>query len=121
MAMNFLYTLAAENPVDHVGNVAPAWGIGELFGMKNVWIWNAHVGSLVLSGLITVALLWWAAKRIATGPEQLGSGRFVTSNPLAHAIEVVCVYLRESTVRPLLGERTDRFMPFLWTIFFFIL
>ena len=36
-------------------------------------------------------------------------------------IEVICDYLRENTVRPLIGERTNKMMPFLWTIFFFIL
>ena len=89
--------------------------------MKGVWLWSAHVGTLLLSGIITVALLWWAAMRIKTGPESEGTGRYVTSNPIAHTIEVICSYLRDTTVQPLLGDRTDRFMPFLWTVFFFIL
>jgi F-type H+-transporting ATPase subunit a len=111
--------LGSQNPVDHVVN--QPYAFSDLFGLKNVWVWSAHVGNLVLSGILTVGLLWWAARRIATGPESQGSARYVTSNPLAHAIEVVCVYLRDTTVAPLLGARTDRFMPFLWTIFFFIL
>lgn len=122
MLSDFMVTLGAgSNPVDHVVNSVPTWGMGRLFGLENVWLWNAHVGTLVLSGVITVALLWWAASKIKTGPEHLGSGRYLTSSPIAHAIEVVCLYLRESTCRPLLGDRTDRFMPFLWTVFFFIL
>jgi len=63
----------------------------------------------------------WVAGKIATGPESDGSGRFVTKNPFAHMIEVICTYLREQVVRPLLGQRTDKFMGFLWTLFFFIL
>lgn len=119
--MDAFLTLAAENPVDHVVNAAPHWGVGELFGMKGVWLWSSHVGNLVLAGLLTVALLWWASTKIRTGPAALGVGRYVTSNPLAHMVEVICLYLRESTARPLLGSRTDAFMPFLWTMFFFIL
>ncbi len=116
-----LFTLAADNPVDHVVNSVPSWGIGNLFGLENVWLWSAHVGTLLLSGLITIGLLWFAASKIKTGPESQGAARYTTKNPLAHCIEVICIYLRDTTVYPLLHGRTDRFMPFLWTIFFFIL
>ncbi len=121
MLSNFSILLASENPVDHVVNSVPHWGVGKLFGLENVWLWNAHVGTLVLAGLITILLLWWAASKIATGPASQGTSRYLTTNPFAHAIEVICLYLRDSTVRPLLGERADKFMPFLWTVFFFIL
>lgn len=121
MTSDLMFILGATNPVEHVVNTVPSWGIGELFGMKGVWLWSAHVGTLLLSGLITIILLWWAASKIKTGPASQGTGRFVTSSPLAHTIEVICTYLRDTTVRPLLGERTDKFMPFLWTVFFFIL
>lgn len=116
-----LVVLAASNPVDHVVNSVPSWGIGRLFGMDGVWIWSAHVGTLLLAGLLTVLVMLFAASRIATGPERLGAARYTTRNPLAHMIEVVLLYLRDTTARPLLEGRTDRFMPFLWTVFFFIL
>ncbi len=109
----------ATNPVDHVVN--KPWIIGDLFGMKGVWIWSAHVGNLVLSGLITMVVLMYAASRIRTGPESQGTNRYITTSPFAHMIEVVCTYLRDQTVRPLLGDRTDKFIGFLWTVFFFIL
>jgi F-type H+-transporting ATPase subunit a len=112
-------TLAADNPVDHVVN--QHFFSTDLFGMKDVWLWSSHVGNLILSGIITVGVLWFAASKIKTGPASQGTGRYVTSNPFAHMIEVICTYLRDGTVRPLLGDRTDKFMPFLWTIFFFIL
>jgi F-type H+-transporting ATPase subunit a len=114
-----LLTLASQNPVDHVVNEG-FWS-GRLFGIDNVWIWSAHVGNLVLSGILTILVMSFAAKRISTGPESQGVNRYITRNPVAHAIEVILVYLRENTVRPLLGSRTDRYMPLLWTFFFFIL
>ncbi len=106
--------LAASNPVDHVVN-QPFWVQG------GYWLWSAHVGNLILAGLITLVVLSYAAARIKTGPETQGTDRYVTKGHFAHMIEVICVYLRENSVRPLLGARTDRFMPFLWTVFFFIL
>ncbi len=36
-------------------------------------------------------------------------------------IESVCVYLREEVARPLMGEHTDHYVGFVWTVFFFIL
>ncbi|HYE63500.1 MAG TPA: F0F1 ATP synthase subunit A [Phycisphaerales bacterium] len=116
-------TLAAENPVDHVVNQAPhySWAVGDLFGLHGVWLWSAHVGNLILAGILTLLLLAFAARRIQTGDAAQGTDRYVTKNAFAHMIEVICVYLRDNTVRPLLGDRTDKFMPFLWTFFFFIL
>src|SRR5690606_6817820 len=103
------------NPVEHVVNhpfikTEGGW-----------WIWSAHMGNLVLSALILIPLMLYVAKCIEPGPASMGNERFVPRNKLAHMIEVICVYLRDVTVRPLLGERTDKFMPFLWTLFFFIL
>ena len=111
--------LASQNPVDHMVNQG-FWS-GRLFGIDNVWLWSAHVGNLVLSGILTILVMAYAAKRISTGPESEGVDRYLTRNSFAHMIEVILVYLRENTVRPLLGSRTDRFMPLLWTFFFFIL
>ena len=72
MFSDLIFILAQENPVDHVVNSVPSWGTGDLFGMKGVWLWNAHVGTLLLSGIITIALLWWAATKIRTGSELAG-------------------------------------------------
>jgi F-type H+-transporting ATPase subunit a len=116
---DLLFTLAASNPVDHIVN--QGYATGNLFGMEGVWIWSAHVGNLILAGLLTVAVLFFAASRIETGPQSQGTDRFITTNPLAHMIEVIITYLQNTAIRPLLGDRTERFMPFLMTIFFFIL
>lgn len=36
-------------------------------------------------------------------------------------IESVCVFLRDKMAKPILGESTDDYLAFIWTIFFFIL
>jgi F-type H+-transporting ATPase subunit a len=107
--------LGAANPVEHVVN-HPFW-VTE----GGWWLWSAHMGNLVLSALILIPMMLYVAKCIEPGPASMGNERFVPRNKFAHLIEVICVYLRDVTVRPLLGERTDKFMPFLWTLFFFIL
>ncbi|MFN0132921.1 MAG: F0F1 ATP synthase subunit A [Phycisphaerales bacterium] len=105
----------AANPVEHVINHKFIVDDG------GWWLWSGHVGNLILSGLIMIFGFNWLASKIATGDESLGHGRYVARGKLAHMLEVICVYLRENTVRPMLGERTRAFMPYLWTLFFFIL
>jgi F-type H+-transporting ATPase subunit a len=110
-------TLAAD-PVQHVVN---HYFHGIEWNGQHLWLWSSNIGTLLLAGILTVLVLFWASKHIATGPVEEGTNRFVTRNPFAHMIEVICSYLRDNTVRPLLGDRTDRFMPILWSFFFFIL
>lgn len=107
--------LAADDPLAHVVN-APA-----VVNEQGYWLWSANQGVLVLSGLLLIVVGIWAAGKIRTGPKTQGAEAFVTKNRFAHMIEVICVYLREEVARPLLLDRTDKLMPFLWTIFFFIL
>ena len=111
--MNGLLTLA-ENPVSHVINHKFA----EVTGW---WVWSSAQGNLLLTAVIMLALGPYVARKIATGPESEGHDRYVTKNIFAHMIEVICVYLRDQVIEPLLHERTKKFLPFLLILFFFIL
>lgn len=110
-----MLSLAADSPADHVYNHVFAKNA------EGFWVWSGNQGNLVLSMLILIVVGWWAASKIATGPKTQGTDAYITKNKFAHMIEVICVYLREEVARPLLGSRTNKLMPFLWTIFFFIL
>jgi F-type H+-transporting ATPase subunit a len=107
-------TLAAD-PVAHVIN--HPWLISE----DGTWLWSSSQSNLVFTSALLLIIGLLVAKAVSTGESDQGHWRFVTKSRFAHMIEVICGYLRESTVRPLLHERTNRFMPFLWTLFFFIL
>ncbi len=108
-------TLGASNPLDHVLNHIAVW-------TESGWvIWSSIQTNLIISGIIMLFLGPWIAKRVATGGESEGHDRYVTRNPFAQMVEVICVYLRDVVVEPMLHGRTAVFMPFLWTLFFFIL
>ncbi len=113
--MNTLFTLAAGSPADHVYNHPTIVTDG------GWWVWSANQTNLVISGILIVLIGLYVASRVKTGPESQGHNRYVTKGRFAHMIEVIAVYLREETIRPLLGDRTEKMTPFLWTIFFFIL
>lgn len=108
-------TLAAADPVAHVINHP------YIISEGGWWIWSSSQTNLVLSGLIITVLGLLMAKAVSTGPESEGHARYVTRNPFLHMIEVIASYLKDKTIRPLLGKRADAMAPFLWTLFFFIL
>ena len=47
--------------------------------------------------------------------------RKIIPTGLYNLIESVCVFLREELAKPILGEFTDKFISFVWTLFFFVL
>jgi F-type H+-transporting ATPase subunit a len=109
-----LFTLASD-PLDHVVNHKA------IMTPDGWWVWSGNQGVLALTGLVMVVVGMWAAGKIRTGPKGEGAEAYVTKNRFAHMIEVIATYLREEVARPLLHDRTEKLMPFLWTVFFFIL
>jgi F-type H+-transporting ATPase subunit a len=74
---------------------------------------TAHQILLIGAAVFTIALFWWAARRIETKPQKKG---------LLALLEVGLVWVRDDIVYPWLGEeRGRRYLPFFWTLFFFIL
>ena len=109
------FTLASADPVAHVINHpfivnADGW-----------WIWSTAQTNMVLSAIILIVGGMFVAKAVSTGDEADGHARWITKSRFAHMIEVIFGYLRDQTIRPLLHERTNKFLPFLMTVFFFIL
>jgi F-type H+-transporting ATPase subunit a len=49
-----------------------------------------------------------------------GVGQMVPTG-FANFVEAVCQYLRKEIAEPNLGEHTDRFIKYIWTVFFFVL
>lgn len=74
---------------------------------------TAHQILLIVAAVFTIALFWWAARRIETKPQKKG---------IVALLEVGLVFVRDDIVYPWLGpERGRRYLPFFWTLFFFIL
>ena len=85
----------------------------DLLDYKLIGPLTAHQVLLIFCGLFTIGLFWWAAKRITTHPKKTG---------VVALLEVALVWVRDEIVYPWLGpERGRRYLPFLWTLFFFIL
>jgi F-type H+-transporting ATPase subunit a len=93
--------LAAEDIVHHLLDYELPWGV------------TAHQVLLAAIAVFTIGLFGWAAKRITTQPRKTG---------VVALLEVALVWVRDEIVYAWLGpERGRRYLPFFWTLFFFIL
>jgi F-type H+-transporting ATPase subunit a len=107
--------MAAEafNPITHVAD-SHEFEIYEGFAFHLPFgITKFHV-LVTLSALIVFVTFAWLAKRIQSGERPQGR--------LVNFLEMILVFIRDQVARPSIGEHDfRRFLPFLWTIFLFIL
>src|SRR4051812_22911201 len=82
------------------GEPAPA------FGLSN------HLIMMLLSALLVFVLFSYVGAR---------SKKTMVPTGLHNLLESILSFLRTQVIRPALGESADRFTPFIWTVFFFIL
>lgn len=87
---------------------------GLLTPSGQITVFSDHISMVVLAGLLLVLFVPRAVGK-RTGVNNL------VPTGLGNALEFVCSFLREQVGRPYLGEHTDRFIPYIWSVFFFIL
>ncbi len=107
--------LAAGNPLSHVVD-HPIVKIGESW--TGFTIVSYHVVMQIVAALLLFVVIPGAIRR------RNGGGNIVselTPTGFRNAIEAICSYLRDEVARPALQHHTDRFIPYLWSAFFFIL
>tara|TARA_X000000368_G_C23049818_1_gene720846 strand:+ start:2433 stop:3332 length:900 start_codon:yes stop_codon:yes gene_type:complete len=111
--------LASDNPIHHILD-KPVSGM-EHITLLGKPAFTMHMVSLVIAAIVTFLILKIAAKRISVGHESQGTDRFLTKGRIPQIIEVITLYLRDNVIRPVLGHDTDKFLPYLLSVFFFIL
>lgn len=107
-------TLALSPGKELLGHVLPH----ELFSIAGFEVTNHLVMTLVAAALV-VLVFGWVAKRMRItndGPEG-----YLTKGVVAHLFEVLCMFIREYVTRPALGHLTDRYIGYVWSMFFFVL
>jgi F-type H+-transporting ATPase subunit a len=99
--------LAAENPLNHVVDHAIVKTSG------GWWVLTNHMVMLMISAALMLLIFPKMTKRYRDG-EHVPTG---TRN----FFEAIMLYMRDDVVKPLLGPQTTAYIPYLWTLFFFIL
>ena len=123
--MNLLLA-SGDNPLGHVVD-KPMYGLNAPASWS-AWRFTADPGvpvscmMIIFSGLLVCFLLWRAAKSIQTGPESQGTERYIARGRLGQFVESIVVALRDQMLAPVMGEaQTRRYLPFLLSLFFFLL
>lgn len=92
----------------------------EIFGF-DIHLPTIRIGSWELR--ITKHRVWWVLAGLLVLAMTLGARRKKEPVPtgLRNALEVLIVFVRDDVVKPNLGEKTDKFMPYFLTLFTAIL
>src|SRR5436190_23647797 len=109
-----------ESPLEHIVQhplVERTSTVGPLTPNGRITVFSDQIAMIALAGLLLVALVPLMVKRRrgAAGVDALvpaGS---------ANMLEAVCEYLRKEVAQPVLQEHTDRFIKYIWSVFFFVL
>lgn len=107
--------LLAEYAPDPIGHTLDK----ELIG-SGLFAITMQTLTLFVAFFILLFVMSRVANKIAVGPESEGTDRYLTKGRLAQIFEVIIIGLRDAFIRPQLGEDTNKFLPFLLTLFFFI-
>lgn len=117
-------SLAASGGFDPTDHVAP-WPLFEVgpltigpLSLGPATITNQMLMAAVATVMVLAACVH-ASRRIAVR----GSGvdAYLTRGRFSQVIEAICEFLREQVARPNLGHLTDRYIGYVWSMFFFIL
>jgi len=112
--------VAAENPLEHVIQhplVTRPAHLGPLTPRGEITLLSNHIVMMLVAALLLILFLPALVRRRA-GSDPIG--RLVPTG-FANLIEMICQYLRTEVAEPALREHTDRFVNYIWSVFFFIL
>jgi F0F1-type ATP synthase membrane subunit a len=104
------FLAASGNPIEHVLPQVLHWSNHTPVRIGPFLVTNQMLMAVV-AGVLMLLIFPAMFRRAQSGPPK-GARNF---------FEAILEFLRVEVFRPALKEHTDRFVPFLWTLFFFIL
>lgn len=108
--MNLPAVLASANPIEHVTDHPHVQ-------IDGVTVLSNHVLMQILAAVLLVLIVPAVVRLRRTGD----AVNDLSPRGVGNFFEAICNYLRNEVVRPALREHTDRFIGYIWTVFFFIL
>ncbi|HEX9943935.1 MAG TPA: F0F1 ATP synthase subunit A [Thermoanaerobaculia bacterium] len=114
------FLMMAADPLEHVVQhpiVQKPANLGFLTPEGKISLLTDQTATLIVAGLLLILFLPALVKR-RRGTDEVG--RLVPAGP-ANLLEMICEYLRKEIAQPNLHEHTDRFIKYIWSVFFFIL
>jgi len=113
------FLMLSESPLEHIVRhpmIQRPANLGFLTPGGKITLLDSHIVMMLIAAVLLLALIpAWARRRRG----KAGIDAMVPTGA-GNAIEAICQYFREELARPNLGEYTDRFIKFIWTVFFFV-
>jgi F-type H+-transporting ATPase subunit a len=115
-----LIAFLAESPLEHIVR-HPMKQLSADLGFFSpggkITLLDNHIVMMMLAALLLILLVPLSIRR------RRGEGEVDALVPTGagNAIEAICEYLRKEVAQPALAGYTDRFIKFIWTVFFFVL
>jgi F-type H+-transporting ATPase subunit a len=109
-----------ESPLEHIVQhplIERPANLGPLTPSGTITLFSDQIAMLALAGILLIALVPMLVKR-RRGTREVD--RLVPTGS-ANMLEAVCDYLRKEVAEPALHEHTDRFVKYIWSVFFFVL
>ncbi|HTG34273.1 MAG TPA: F0F1 ATP synthase subunit A [Thermoanaerobaculia bacterium] len=114
-----LIAFLAENPLEHIVRhpmIQRPAHLGWLTQGDKITLLDSHIVMMMLAALLLILLVPLSVRR------RRGTGEVDSLVPTGsgNAVEAICEYLRKEVAQPALQQYTDRFIKFVWTVFFFV-
>src|SRR6185295_202996 len=109
-----------ESPLEHIVQhplIERTATVSPLTPEGKITIFSDQIAMIVLAGVLLIALVPMMVRRRkgASGVDAM------VASGSANMLEAVCEYLRKEVAEPVLHEHTDRFIKYVWSVFFFVL
>ena len=101
-----------------IGSIVPVTADGKLD--TTVKVYDISLTRNVVQMIIALALLVWIMLAVAKRYKK-GEGVKTAPRGMQNTIEVVVNFVKDEVAKPALGHKYQKYLPFLLTIFFFIL
>jgi len=111
---------AAESPLEHIVQhplVERPAHLGALTPNGVVTVFSDQIAMLLLAGVLLVCFVPIMVRR-RRGARDIDA---LVPTGSANVIEAICEYLRKEVAEPTLRQHTDRFIKYIWSVFFFVL
>lgn len=112
--------LAGDNPLTHVVPhplLQREADLGVLTPEGKITLLSDQITMMIVAGVLLIVFIpLFVRKR--RGQDAIG--RLVPAG-FGNFVEAICQYLRKDVAGPALQEHTDRFIKYIWSVFFFIL
>jgi F-type H+-transporting ATPase subunit a len=110
----------AESPLEHIVQhplIERPADLGPLTPNGVITIFSDQIAMIALAGVLLIALVPLLVRR------RRGKGDVEGLVPAggANMLEAVCQYIRKEVAEPALHQHTDRFIKYIWSVFFFVL